>query len=116
MPTLSSLLPGKVAVAASCDRCHLALEPGALRFDASLKLCGSTGGALDPAAARALHTPGTSALEEALRQAEQFTEAELMETVVEEFRFTLCPACRNVLRADPASAATMRQPASGGPQ
>ncbi|MEW5851596.1 MAG: hypothetical protein AB2A00_22590 [Myxococcota bacterium] len=91
---------------ARCDRCQAELPEGALRYQARLRLCGDTGGVVKdpPGGAQA----GRQQLDAALREAERLTEAELMEAVMEEFCFVLCPECRDALRTDPAGAANMR--------
>ena len=90
-----------------CDRCQKPLTQGELRFVARLRLTGETGGVTE---AEALQPQ--RALEQALAAAENLSEEELLENVVEEFTFTLCPACRTRLRLDPAGASTAR-PAAG---
>jgi hypothetical protein len=52
----------------------------------------------------------TDELEELVAAAERLTEQELLETVVEEFAFTLCASCRAMVRMDPAGANTSRVP------
>jgi len=89
------------------------LAEGALRYSVSMRVMGGTGDALDAASLRGAPE---DALTEALRACEALSEPELMESVVEEFRFTLCPGCRSQTRADPANASTVRRPARGGVQ
>jgi hypothetical protein len=90
----------------SCDRCQKALPQGALRFAARLRLTGDTGGITQEEVSQS-----QPLLEDALKAAENLSEGELLETVVEEFHFTLCPACRAQLRSDPAGASTTRRAA-----
>lgn len=87
-----------------CDRCLRPLAQGALRFAVRVQVCGDTGGAIvDPPAASS-----GDALAQALAQAEQASEEELMADVAEEFSYTLCPPCRAAYRTDPAGSANVR--------
>ena len=95
-----------------CDRCMMAFKEGALRFEARLRLCGDTGGSVSAADAHA----SEGSLKRALQAAESLSDGELMESVVEELKFTLCPMCRDSVRADPAGAATMRVSGPRTPQ
>lgn len=94
------------------------LAEGALRFSVRMRITGDHGGSLDEESAREARRSGSSAdvLQDALRACEGLSENELMETVVEEFTFTVCPACRAAVRADPAGASTSRPAARRGVQ
>lgn len=96
----------------ACDRCRATLPDGTLRFQARLRLTGELG-ALPPPGDPAA---GPGELMAALAAAEKLSEAELMEAVVEEFVFTLCPGCRADLRGDPAGARSAPAPRGGVPQ
>ena len=84
---------------------------GALRFEARLRLTGEMDVEVPPT-----EKPTAEALEAALEAASQLSEEELLEDVVEEFTFTLCPACRARLRADPMGASTVRSAPGRAPQ
>lgn len=90
-----------------CNRCQTILEDGTLRFVARLRLCGDYGALPDPETQAG---PTADVLQAALDAAANTPESQLMETVVEEFSFVVCPSCRARLRQDPAGAATVPGP------